>query len=78
MTENNAADNLNIIEKSYKVRQTGKDGTSIETTIPREVFAREARKRGLTVAEGVKQLRAVWRYNSFDGLYLRFEPVKEG
>lgn len=70
-------DSLNIIEKSYKVRQTGKNGASLETTIPREVFAREARKKGMTIQEGLEKLRAVWRYNSFEGLHLNFEPIKE-
>ena len=70
-------DDPNLIMKTYKIRLTGAKGASIETTIPREVFEREARKKGMTVKEAVKKLRAVWRYNNFDGLNLQFEPKKE-
>ena len=70
-------DDPNLIKRTYRVRITGADGASIETTIPREVFEREARKKGMTVKEGIKKLRAVWRYNSFEGLHLNFEPAKE-
>ena len=70
-------DDPNLIIKSYRVRQTGKHGASLETTIPREVFEREARKKGMTIKEGLEKLRAVWRYNSFEGLHLNFEPIKE-
>ncbi|GAH00698.1 unnamed protein product [marine sediment metagenome] len=70
-------DDPNLIIKSYRVRETGKNGTSLVTTIPREVFEREARKKGLSPQEGLEKLRAVWRYNSFEGLHLNFEPIKE-
>lgn len=70
-------DDPNLIMKRYKIRLTGAEGTSLETTIPKEVFEREARKQGMTVVEAVEKLRAVWRYNSFDGLHLKFEPKKE-
>lgn len=70
-------DDPNLIVKIYKVRRTGRYGTSLETTIPREVFEREARRLGMTVKEAVKKLRAVWRYNSFEGLHLSFEPNEE-
>lgn len=66
-----------VIIKTYKVRKTGRHGATIETSIPREVFEREARRLGLTFEEAVKQLVAVWRYNSFHGLHLSFEQKKE-
>ena len=63
--------------KRYQVRQTGKQGASIETTIPREVFEREARRLGLTVDQALNQLEAVWRYGKFRGLLLTFEKKEE-
>lgn len=54
-----------VIIKRYKIRMTGSQGRSIETTVPREVLAREARRLGLTVEEAVEKLEEVWRYNSF-------------
>lgn len=59
--------------KRYKIRPTGKDGATIETSIPREVFEREARKLGLTPEEATETLVAVWRYGNFPGLFLMFE-----
>lgn len=50
---------------------------SIQTTIPREVFAREARRLGLTVEEALKKLEAVWRYGAPNGLYLTFETEEK-
>ena len=66
-------DDENLIEKRYNLRKTGREGRSIETTIPREVLAREAKRLGLTVEEALHQLDAVWRYDSFRGLLLTFE-----
>jgi len=62
-----------VIIKRYKIRTTGNQNASIETTIPREAFEREARRQGMTVEEAVKKLTAVWRFNSFRGLHLSFE-----
>jgi len=44
-------DDKNILKKSYKLRPTGKRGSTIETSIPREVFEREARRFGLNPEE---------------------------
>lgn len=63
-----------VYKKSYRIRKTGREGSSLETTIPREVFEREARRVGLTVEEAIQKLVAVWRFNSFRGLHLTFEP----
>lgn len=63
-----------LIIRRYKIRATGKLGASLETTIPREVFEREARRQGLSFEQALKKLIAVWRYNSFHGLHLSFEP----
>ena len=63
----------NVLMKRYKIRATGNQTASIETTIPKEVFEREARRQGMTLTEALEKLTAVWRYNSFRGLYLSFE-----
>lgn len=63
------------IEKRYKVRRTGGVGTTLEITLPREAYEREARIRGLTPEEFMEVYHAVWCYDSFEGLYLRFEPM---
>jgi hypothetical protein len=73
MTEKFQLDDKNVIIKRYRIRLTGKVGETIETTIPREVFEREARRQDLTVEEALEKLEAVWRYNSFRGLHLSFE-----
>lgn len=62
-----------VIKKTYKLRRTGDKGSTIEVSIPREVFEREARRQGLTAEEALEKLVAVWRYNSFRGLHLSFE-----
>jgi len=66
-----------VIIKRYKVRTTGNQNASIETTIPREAFEREARRQDMTIEEAVRKLTAVWRFNSFRGLHLSFEKKTE-
>jgi len=65
----------NVIIRRYKIRVTGSRGSTIETSIPREVVEREARRHGLTLSQALEKLVAVWRYNSFAGLFLSFEPA---
>lgn len=70
-------DSGDTIQKRYKIRRSGRrNGSSIETTIPPLAFEREARRRGMTPEEAVDKLTAVWHYNSFPGLHLRFEENK--
>jgi hypothetical protein len=66
-----------VLIKRYKVRATGNQTASIETTIPREAFEREARRQCMTIKEALEKLTAVWRYNSFRGLHLSFEKKRE-
>lgn len=66
-------DDENVYIKRYKIRQTGKAGSTLETTIPKEVFEREARRLNMTFQEAVENLEAVWRFNDFRGLHLSFE-----
>ena len=63
-----------VIIKRYKIRTTGNQNASVETTIPREAFEREARRLGYKPEEAVEELEAVWRFNNFRGLHLSFEP----
>ena len=76
-TETLDLNDRNLILKRYHVRATGKNGRTIETSVPREVFEREVRRHGLSLKEGLQRLEAVWRYNSFHGLYLTFEQKVE-
>lgn len=70
-------DDKDVIIKRYKIRPTGKAGATLETSIPKEVFEREARRLGLTFEEALEKLEAVWRFNDFHGLLLSFEPSKK-
>jgi len=67
----------NVLIKRYKVRATGNQTASIETTIPKEAFEREARRQGMSIKEALEKLTAVWRYNSFRGLHLSFEKRRK-
>ena len=64
------------LKRIYNIRTTGRLGRSLETTIPREVFDREARRLGLEPDDAVSKLNAVWSYDGFEGLYLSFHPKK--
>jgi len=70
-------DDKHVIIKRYKIRRAGKAGATLETSIPKEVFQREARRLGLTYEEALKKLEVVWRFNNFRGLYLSFEPIEK-
>jgi len=70
-------DDKKVFIRKYKIRLTGREGSTLQTSIPREVFEREARRLGLSYKEALAKLRAVWRFNDFAGLYLNFEPVQE-
>ena len=66
-----------VIIRRYKIRSVGNQKASIETTIPREAFEREARRCGMTTQQALTDLVAVWRFNSFRGLHLSFEKKEE-
>ena len=70
-------DDAKYIIKRYKVRCIGRGGRTLGVSVPREVFEREARKMKIPPEEAPERLEAVWRYNDFDGLYLRFEEVEK-
>ena len=59
-----------LYEKRYKLRKSGKDGVSIEVTVPRIILEYEARKRGLSVDEALARFEGVWKFNNLKGVYL--------
>ena len=70
-------DDKEVIIRKYRIRPTGREGSTLETSIPKEAFEREARRLGLTVEEALEKLEAVWRFNNFRGLHLSFEPTEK-
>lgn len=58
--------------KSYKMRMVGA-GSSLETTIPRAIVEREARRHGLSMEEFIKVFQVEYRFNDFGGAFLRFK-----
>ena len=64
-------------DRKYKLRFTGENDSSIETTIPPGVIRREANKRDISVEEFKERYRVVWYANNFDGLHLKFVEAKE-
>lgn len=59
-------------QKTYKMQTVGVDGSTIRTSVPREVVEREARRRDLSVEEFVKEFKVSWLYDGFDGAWARF------
>lgn len=66
-------DEEQVIIKRYKIRSTGNKKGTIETTIPKEAFEREARRKGMSIDAALRTLVAVWRFDGFEGLHLSFE-----
>lgn len=52
-----AIDPSRVTKKRIKVRRTGREESSLETTLPMEVFQRQARRRDLPPEELVIDLR---------------------
>ena len=69
-------DDKKVIQKRYKVRLAGLQGSTMEITLPKEAVEREARRLGITEKD-VEKLVGVWRFNEFRGLHLDFEVKKE-
>jgi len=63
--------------KIYKVRMVGPG--SLEATIPRAMVEREARKCKLSIQEFIEVYQVEYRFNDFDGAFLRFkkQPRKD-
>lgn len=71
-------DLTNGYRKTYKMRAVGEEGLNIIVSIPRQVIARESRKHNMTVAEFLKEFRAVALYNGFEGIHYTFEHTQNG
>ena len=65
-------------EKKYRIRRTGENGLSFETTIPRIVIEREAKRLGIQLDDAHRELVAVWRFNEFRGLHMELVRRKGG
>ncbi len=61
----------------YKMRAEGENGLSIRVSMPKDVIDKAARERGLSIADFIKQYRAVATYDSFDGIHYTFERVPD-
>ena len=70
-------DLLNVLEKKYGIRKTGKNGASYEVTVPREVLIREARRLDISEEEITKKFDVVWRYNNFRGSHMEIVKKEE-
>jgi len=57
--------------KTYKMRIVGPG--SLESTIPRAIVEREARKFKLSVEEFVKLFQVEYLFNDFGGAFIRFK-----
>ena len=64
-------------QKPYTMRSQGRDGLNTVVTIPPVVIKREAQRRNLTIPQFLDQYVAVAQYDSFEGLYYSFQPVKD-
>ena len=57
----------------YQLRPTGEVGsTTVESSIPREPLEREAKSRGIAIAEFIRNYEIEWHYGDFPGLYVSF------
>jgi len=62
------------LKKRYSLRRTGRRWLSWETTIPREVIEREARRLGISLTEFEKRFEVEWLFDNFAGLHLVLVP----
>lgn len=63
--------------KEYQIRMPVEGRKSFVVTLPYEIVEREARKKGLTIAEFLDQFIVVAQYNNFDGVFYSFELAKQ-
>lgn len=73
----NMATELIGYRREYRIRLAQGDRVkSAEVTFPYEVVDREARRRGLTIAEFLEQFHVVAQFDGFDGVLYTFEPLE--
>lgn len=64
-------------KRPYKMRAQGQDGLNTVVSIPRQVIAREADKRGISIEEFIRRFKAVAHYNNFSGIFYAFEEIEK-
>ena len=64
--------------REYKMRILVKGRRYVSVAIPYEVIERQAKMRGLTVANFLDSFVAVAEYNNFEGIHYTFKEVEEG
>ena len=63
--------------KFYRLRTAVPGRKSLEVTFPYEVVEREARVKGLTVAEFLARFQAAVEYDNFKGVVYKFQEIGE-
>jgi hypothetical protein len=61
--------------KRYKIRLMGTGNATTVATIPPLVIQKEARRRGITIAEFVKRFGVEAAFNSFEGVHYTFVEI---
>ncbi len=62
--------------RTYRLRTAVPGRKTIEVTFPFEVVEKEARSKGLTVAEFLNRFQAVCEYDNFEGVIYKFEEIE--
>lgn len=68
---------IDSYRKTYRLRRAVPNAKCVEVTVPYEVIEREANRRGISVDEFIERFRAIAQYDSFDGVFYKFEPKKD-
>jgi len=63
--------------RTYRLRTAVPGRKSIEVTFPYEVVEREARSRGLTIDEFLKQFQVAAEFDNFEGVLYTFEEISK-
>ena len=59
------------------MRTAGRRARTVEVTVPRDVIVRQSLRAGLSLEDYIDQYRAVAHYDDSEGVYYRFEKVKD-
>ena len=65
----------NAYRHRYRLRAAVPGRNCLQVTFPYEVVEREARTRGLSVDEFIRQFQAVAHYDGFEGVVDAFESI---
>jgi hypothetical protein len=67
----------NVYQKTYKMRQQGRENKNVVVSIPPEIVEKEARTHNLSIDEFVQQYRVLANFNGFEGILYKFVPANE-